>query len=105
GAEKVLAELIRIVFGHLAERDAAGVGRDYRARASIRDYTVKQGALDIQVFGNGLDDPIAVFDFWEIGVEATGSDQARIFGEEKSRRAALQCRCETVAGRRCVDIE
>src|SRR5665213_968769 len=56
-AEEVLAEFVRIAFGNLRERDAAGVGGNDHSGCAMRDDFVIESALDGEILRDGFDDP------------------------------------------------
>jgi hypothetical protein len=96
-AQKVLAEFGGKAFGDLRERNAAGVGGDDGAGGPMRNHAIVERAFDGEIFGDGFDDPVAVFDLREVVIEAAGGDQAGGFGNEEGGGAAFQRGIEAIA--------
>ena len=74
-AQEMLAEFGGESFGDAGEGNAAGVGGKDGAGLARLDYFVEQRALDFEVLGDSLDDPVAIFDLGQVVFEVTGSDQ------------------------------
>src|SRR5439155_14093767 len=65
---------------------------------------LQQGALDVPVFGYGLDNPVAIFDPAEVVLKVSDRDHARGFGNEKRRRTRFERRLEAGAGQAVADL-
>ena len=103
--EEVFAKLGRIAFRDLSERNTAGVAGEDGARGAMGNCSIVERALDGQIFGNGLDDPVAVGDLCEIVAEAPGRNQSGGFGDKECRRSALESSLDAIARRLVGNIE
>ena len=83
----VLLKILRAAFGDQVNRQAGSVRRDDGARLAHRFDALKQLALDFQIFGDGLDDPIHLPHQARLSSKIPGRDQPRGFRREKSGRA------------------
>ncbi len=59
---------------------AAGVGGEDGVGAAVLRDLFEQSALDVEVLGDGFDDPVAVGDQGEIVVEVADGEEARGVG-------------------------
>ena len=66
--------------------NAAGVGGENRAGAAHGGDAREQVAFDLQVFGHGFDDPLALAQAAEIVFEVAGRDEPGGGGGEKTYR-------------------
>ena len=100
-AEKVLAKFAGEPFGDGGQRNAAGVGgEDALRRAQARDLARKV-ALDLQIFCDGFDDPVAVRDVFQVVFEVAGSDECSGSGVKKAAGFCLAAFPIRPAQRRC----
>ena len=76
GAAEVLAEIFAASFGKHANGDAAGVGRDERARFPMLFDAFKQLLLDVKPFHNHLNDPVAFGNARKVVVKIAGFDSS-----------------------------
>ena len=76
-AEEAGAHILRQGLRDVGDGQAAGVGREDCVGAEIRHGAGQEVVLDLEVFGDGLDDPVAVFEFVEVGVEIADDDAGR----------------------------
>ena len=90
-AEPEAAKVIGKAFDDLGHRQAAGVGGNDGAGLANGFDLAQQAALDLQVFDDGLDDPIHVGQFVKIVFEVPDGDQARERRLEEGGRLRLDC--------------
>ncbi len=77
GAEPVAAEVfVGDACDDLVDGEAGGVGGGDGAGAAMDADTFEEGALDVEVFGDDLDDPVAVGDEAQVVVEVADSEEA-----------------------------
>ncbi len=77
GDEEAAAELVAAPVDQLFERDRGGVGRDRRAGLLQLFKPCIKVLLDVQPLDDGLDDPVAFGDAFEVIVDVAGLDQLR----------------------------
>ena len=77
GAEEVGAEFVGETFGDERERDAAGIGGDDGTGATDLGDAGPEGAFDVEFFGDGFNDPVALGEFSEIVFEVAGRNERR----------------------------
>ncbi len=86
GAKEVLAELLGESFDDLGQRNAAGAGGENGVGFRDRFHAAPDVALDLKIFGNGFDDPIAFGDLVEVVIVVADFDELyQIVGEEAGR--------------------
>ena len=83
GAEPVVANLIWHAFDDLVDGEAGGVAGDDGAGAAVLEDFGEEGALDVEVFGDDFDDPVAVGDEGKVVVEVAEGEEAGVFGDEE----------------------
>ena len=64
----------------------------------MRNHLIEKRAFDGEVFGDGFDDPVAVFDPFEVVVEVTGGHEAAGFGNKKRAGPAFERGIDAIAG-------
>ena len=97
-AEPEAAEVIGKAFDDLGHRQPAGVGGDDRAGLANRFDLAQQAALDLEVFDDGLDDPIDVGEFLQIVFEVSDGHQAGERRLEESGRLGFHRGFQTGGG-------
>ena len=90
-AEPVLSEVVTSPLGERGDRNSGSVGTDDRARAPRRVDLLQQTALDVQPLNDRLDNPVALLDAGQVGVEAAGRDE--LPGVRREERIRLQSLC------------
>ena len=70
------AEVVGESFGNFADGEAAGVGGDDGARLADGFYFSQEGALQVEVFDDGLDDPVDVGEFLQVVFEIADGDES-----------------------------
>src|SRR5438477_3501414 len=85
GPEKMPPESRRKTRRDTREGNAAGVGGENRVRPANRFDAMPKRSLDLQILGDGLDDPIALGDFVHVVFEIAGFNQSHAsVGEESA---------------------
>ena len=96
-AEEVRPKVFREPFGDGADGDAARVRRDYRAGPPVTLDLLEQLSFDVEVFDDGFDDEVAVFQLREVILEVADRDEARAPGREERGGPGLLRRFESGA--------
>ena len=74
-AQEMAPQLFPESFGDACQRNAAGVAGEDRARRAHRFDFLQHVALDVEVLGDGLEDPVAVANGAEVILEVTGLNE------------------------------
>ena len=82
-AGEVLLKIGRAACGDFVHGDAGGVGGDEGAGAADGFEAGEQGALDVEIFGDGFEDPVSFGAKGEVVGEVAGRDETRGFGREE----------------------
>ena len=86
GPEEMFAEILAQSFAHGLQGDARGVGRDDGALSAHAVDPLEEILLDLQVFDDHFDDPVAVFDLVEIVFKvADGNPRGVLWLHEQGR--------------------
>ena len=85
----VLLKIFGAAFGDQVNRQPGSIRCDDRAGFAYRFDAREKAALDLQVFGDGFDDPIHLAAPGDIVFQVSGGDQARGIGREKSGGAGF----------------
>ena len=88
-AQEMALEILAASLGDGADGQAAGVGRDDRARFANGIQPGHQVALDRQILDDGLDDPVGIGQSIDVVFEIAGRDQPQVVGVVKLGGAAL----------------
>ncbi|VTR68538.1 hypothetical protein DESC_710035 [Desulfosarcina cetonica] len=80
GAEEILLERRTPALAHLLQRNAGGIGGDDGTGLADRFDAFEQVLLDLQVFDDHLDDPVAFGQFIEIVLQVADADAIDILG-------------------------
>ena len=76
GAEPGAAEIVGEAFGNFADGQAAGVGGDDGAGLADGFDFAQQGALEVEIFDDGFDDPVDFGELLQIIFEIADGDEA-----------------------------
>jgi len=88
-AEPVAPKIRRHTRRNLVHRKSARVGRHDGIGPPDRFYLGEQFSLDLEVFGDRLDDPVTVREQLEVVFEISGRDEACLLRIEKGRGPGL----------------
>ena len=95
-AEEVLAQLGRETVRDGGKGNAAGVGGDLGFGFAVGGDPVEEGALDVEILCNGLDNPIAGCHVVEVVFEIAGLNQRRSARQKKRTGASFEGGVETL---------
>ena len=73
-AEELGAHVLRQSVCDVGDGQAAGVRCEDGVAAEMRHDAGQETVLDLEVFGDGFDDPVAVFEFGQVVVEIADGD-------------------------------
>ena len=96
-AQPVPAELGAAALGDRRDRNARRVRRDDGAGPADGFDALEQRALDVELFDDGLEDPVHAVQTGEVGVEPAGGDERRGVGREERIRLEAARAFEAVA--------
>ena len=97
-AQEVAPELRREALHDLGQRNSAGAGGDNRRGLRNRFYAAPHSALDLEILGDGLDDPVAACNLVEIVVEIAGLDKRPGFVDEERAGLLFQRGFDSLCG-------
>ena len=82
---KMLFEIVRKRLGDRVDRNAARVRGDHGAGLAVFFDLGKKLVLDVEIFDDGLDHEIAIFEFCHVVGEIAGRDQLGVIAEHERR--------------------
>src|SRR6185369_5886031 len=93
-AEEVLFEVVGTAFGEQVNRNAARVGSDDRTGPAMFFDALVEGTFDVEVFGDRLNDQIAVFDFGKVIIKVSWRYQRSELRHKERRGLRLHSRLQ-----------